>query len=84
MVIPMFGETVQEIPRSGEVRVVPQRRLYPVNDAAVLLGISPRKTWELIKATPPRLRAIRLDGRVLVPTDAIDEFIGQLPPDVTS
>lgn len=79
----MFGETLQEIPQSGDaptatVRTVPERRLYPVNDAAVLLGISPRKTWELIYAVPTRLETVELDGRRLVPAEVIDEFVGNL------
>lgn len=61
----------------GTVEMVPARDLYPVNDAAHRLGVTPRKVWSLIKED--RIRTIKLDGRRLVPADALAEFIANLP-----
>lgn len=52
-------------------------RLYPVAAAAHELGVSERKVWTLISAE--RLRTVWLDGRRLVPADALDEFVAALP-----
>lgn len=69
----MGGKEFKESPTTGKQR----RRLYPVEDAAFELGISDRKCWTLIYAG--RLRTKRLDGRRLVPADALDEFVASLP-----
>jgi len=61
----------------GATDLVPARDLYPVNDAAYRLGITPRKLWSLIEAK--RIRTKRLDGRRLIPADALAEFIASLP-----
>ncbi len=53
------------------------RDLYPVNDAAYRLGVTPRKVWTLIREG--RIRTKRLDGRRLIPADALAEFIASLP-----
>ncbi|MCX4474847.1 helix-turn-helix domain-containing protein [Micromonospora sp. NBC_01655] len=53
------------------------RDLYPVNDVAYRLGVTPRKVWMLISKN--RIRTKRLDGRRLVPADALAEFIANLP-----
>ncbi len=53
------------------------RDLYPVNDAAYRLGVTPRKVWTLIR--DGRIRTKRLDGRRLIPADALAEFIADLP-----
>lgn len=55
----------------------PARDLYPVNDAAYRLGVTPRKVWILIR--DGRIRTKRLDGRRLIPADALAEFIANLP-----
>lgn len=55
----------------------PPRDLYPVNEAAHRLGVTPRKVWTLIRAK--RIRTKRLDGRRLIPADALAEFIAALP-----
>lgn len=53
------------------------RDLYPVNDAAYRLGITPRKLWSIVGAD--RIRTVKLDGRRLIPADALAEFIAALP-----
>lgn len=69
------------IPENGNegeaVELVPVRDLYPVNDAAYRLGITPRKLWMLIEAK--RIPTKRLDGRRLIPADALADFIANLP-----
>lgn len=69
------------IPENGNtasaVETVPARDLYPVNDAAYRLGITPRKLWSLIEKG--RISTKRLDGRRLIPADALAEFIASLP-----
>lgn len=65
---------VPETEKDGER---PARDLYPVNDAAYRLGITPRKVWILIR--DGRIRTKRLDGRRLIPADALAEFIADLP-----
>lgn len=55
----------------------PARDLYPVNDAAYRLGVTPRKVWLLIR--DGRIRTKRLDGRRLIPADALAEFVASLP-----
>jgi len=59
-----------------ELEMVPARDLYPVNDAAYRLGVTPRKVWHLIASG--RLRSVKLDGRRLIPADALQEFIAGL------
>lgn len=56
---------------------VPARDLYPVNDAAYRLGISARKLWTLIYSG--RIKTKRLDGRQLIPAEALAEFVDSLP-----
>ena len=72
---------MQDSPQSGTGRgpeaPAPERLLYPVNDAAVLLGISPRSTWGLIYSD--KLRTVWVGNRRLVPADALQEFVAQLP-----
>ncbi len=53
------------------------RDLYPVNDVAHRLGVTPRKVWTLIRQG--RIRTKRLDGRRLVPAQALADFIASLP-----
>lgn len=74
---PMSGKQFNESPTSGTLVEGPARRLYPVEAAAFELGISARKTWTLIY--DGRLRTKMLDGRRLVPADALDEFVATLP-----
>ena len=64
------------IPEDGN-GMVPARDLYPVNDAAYRLGISPRKLWTLIYER--RIRAVQLDGRRLIPAEELARFIAGLP-----
>ncbi|HEU4422086.1 MAG TPA: helix-turn-helix domain-containing protein [Pilimelia sp.] len=65
---------IPETEKGGEP---PARDLYPVNDAAYRLGVTPRKVWLLIR--DGRIRTKRLDGRRLIPADALAEFINGLP-----
>lgn len=68
-----------QIENAQHVKFVPERLLYPVNDAAVLLGISSKKLWSLIYAD--RIRTVWVDNRRMVPPEAMDEFIAGLPTD---
>lgn len=77
----MDGKDINgDVPVSGT-----EPLLYPVEGAAAVLGVSPRKVWTLIYAD--RLRTVWLDGRRLVPADALREFVAGLPtqkPDLTA
>lgn len=55
----------------------PARGLYPIADAAHYLGISESRIWQLMNAGD--LRAVKLGRRRLIPADALDAFIAQLP-----
>lgn len=80
MVVLMSGKDSSDAPATGtEVAGQPHRgpRLYPVVAAAHELGVSERKIWTLIKGA--RLRTVWLDGRRLVPAEALDEFVATLP-----
>lgn len=59
--------------------LVPARLLYPVPEAAVLLGVSRSKAWSLVYAG--RLATKRLDGRRLVPREVIEAYVEDLPED---
>lgn len=65
------------IPESRKPDDIPARLLYPVNDAAVLLGISPRKTWDLVYDR--KLRTVWVEGRRLVPAEVLKEYVANLP-----
>lgn len=73
----MDGKTSQGSPESGDTVGVPERRLYPVNDAAVLIGISPRSTWDLVYSG--KLQTKWIGHRRLVPAEALEEYIASLP-----
>jgi excisionase family DNA binding protein len=45
--VPMFGDDRQEKPKDGEQGAIPYRELYPIKEAAILLGISESKTYRL-------------------------------------
>lgn len=53
------------------------RRLHSVPDAARLLSLSERKVWYMIKSG--ELRTVQVGSRRLVPSEALDEWIDQLP-----
>lgn len=82
MVDPMTGKDSREDPATGNPIVGPPQqrgpRLYPVAGAAHELGVSERKVWTLLESN--RLRSVMLDGRRLVPADALDEFVANLTP----
>ncbi|MER7164533.1 helix-turn-helix domain-containing protein [Micromonospora sp. NPDC000207] len=65
---------IPDTENGGDTRT---RDLYPVNDAAYRLGVTPRKVWLLIR--DGRIRTKRLDGRRLIPADALAEFVDSLP-----
>jgi excisionase family DNA binding protein len=50
--------------------------LYGIPDTAVRLGISQRKLAQLI--AEGRIRSVKLDGRRLIPDEAIGDFIRSL------
>lgn len=52
---------------------IPDRLTYPVNDVAVLLGISARKVWTLIY--DGKLPTIWIEGRRLVRADDLQTYI---------
>lgn len=51
----------------------PTPRLYSVNEAAGLLGLSRARTYQLIAAG--ELRSRRVGGRRLVPSGAVRDFV---------
>jgi hypothetical protein len=73
----MDGKTSQEAPEIGDDSTVPERRLYPVNDVAVIIGISPRSTWDLVYSG--KLATKWIGHRRLVPAEVLDEYIASLP-----
>jgi excisionase family DNA binding protein len=85
--VPMDGKHVNiDVPADGtDTPSTSDIRLYSTNGAAKVLGISSRKVWRLVYAD--RLRTVWIDGRRLIPADAIDEFVAALPtekPDLTA
>jgi excisionase family DNA binding protein len=52
------------------------RRLYRVREAAVMLGLGPTKTWELIARG--ELESVKIDGARRVPDEAIDDYVKRL------
>jgi excisionase family DNA binding protein len=50
--------------------------LYPILDAAQVLGIGKTKTFELIRAG--ELETVRIGRRRLIPAAAIDEYVDRL------
>jgi excisionase family DNA binding protein len=77
MVILEHGKDFLMILEDEKPELGAPRDLYPVNEAAHRLGITPRKVWTLIR--DKRIRTKRLDGRRLIPADALAEFIAGLP-----
>lgn len=74
----MHGNDVTEVPAPGndEAGSPSRRRLFPVPDAAYVLGISTRKCWTLVYSD--RLPTVWLDGRRMVTADALDAFVATL------
>lgn len=73
----MFGETLQSLPSFGDDKSVPFRLLYPVEEAAILCGISTRKMWDHIYDGSVESRWD--GGRRLVPIEALMEHAKALP-----
>lgn len=65
------------IPGTRKPDEVPARLLYPVNDAAILLGVSSRKTWDLIYRG--ELKTKWVEGRRLIPAEVLADYIANLP-----
>lgn len=51
------------------------RKAYTVDEVAVLLGISPDKTYELVRAN--RLPHKRLGRRIIIPLVALEQWLSQ-------
>lgn len=77
-VLLMQGNDLSEVPSAGnaEAGTATRRWLYPVPDAAYVLGISTRKCWGLVY--DGRLPTVWLDGRRMVTAAALDEFVAGL------
>lgn len=73
----MFGEALQDIPKFGDEHSVPFRLMYPVEEAAVLCGISARKMWAHVYAGEVESRWD--GGRRLVPLEALVAYTKSLP-----
>lgn len=64
----------------------PTRILYPIKEAAVLLGISNAQIYLLISGDNPKIRTCWNGGRRLVHIDDINAYASSLPtekPDFT-
>lgn len=70
--MPKVGE-----PKRRSATQIPKRYNYPVQEAAVLLGISETTAWRRVDAGI--LRTVNDGGRRLVPHEAIDEYRQKLP-----
>ncbi|MFF1557701.1 helix-turn-helix domain-containing protein [Streptomyces sp. NPDC058279] len=55
------------------LRLVLERRLHRVEEAATLLGVKRSTVYEQIRMG--RLRTVRVGRRRLVPTEYIDEYV---------
>ncbi len=75
MVIPMSGDTGPRKPKSGDI---PYRELYPIAEAAVLLGISDTTVYRM--ADSGEIPTRRIGSRRLVPRKELMELIEGLPP----
>jgi excisionase family DNA binding protein len=69
--IPMQGNA---IPEAGDTPV--ERDLYPVPEAAVRLGISPRTAWSLVYSG--ELATVWIGQRRLVPASVLAEYVQRL------
>lgn len=58
---------------SEQIREVPRRALYHVEEAALLLGLSRSQLYELIRAG--RLFTVTEGRSRLVPASAIDQYV---------
>ena len=56
----------------------PAKRFYRVRELVDTLGISKGKVWALIK--DGTLKAIRLEGVVLIPAGALDAYLDRAEP----
>lgn len=52
------------------------RMLYPITDAAHMLGIGRTVVYELMNEG--RIRSVRIRQRRLIPKEALDEFVAEL------
>lgn len=75
----MDGKDFKDVPSDGTEVTSPSSRplLYNVTEAAAALGVSDRKVWQLIYEN--RLDTVWLDGRRLIPTPVLDDFVAGLP-----
>lgn len=73
------GNTVSPIPTEDERLWPPRRLLYPVDEAAILIGLSSKAVWRLIYAD--KLTTKWNGGRRLVPAAEIDAYVANLPTD---
>lgn len=69
--IPMQGNAIPDV---GDTPV--ERDLYPIPEAATRLGISARKTWDLVKSG--ELATVWIDGRRLVPATVLAAYVRKL------
>lgn len=64
-----------EVPQAPQE--VPHRKAYPVVEAAVLLGISPRKLYQLLKGH--HLIGRKIGGRTVIEDGELDRYLAEAP-----
>ena len=67
------GDRGRPAPRRSSAVTTDQRRVWSVDEAAVILGISRAHAYELVARND--LPHVRLGRRILIPVDAVDELL---------
>lgn len=73
------GNNAPPIPAEDDRLWPPRRLLYPVDEAAILIGLSSKAVWRLIYAD--KLTTKWNGGRRLVPAPEIEAYVASLPTD---
>lgn len=69
------------IPQTGEAQApeatIPERRLYPLKEAAEQLGgITERMLWTLVMRGD--IRSVKVGRRRMIPASALDQYVSEL------
>lgn len=77
----MHGTEPGLTPIAGTTVTVPARELYPVDEAATLLGLSRRTIWYLIDRN--EIESVKYRSKTLIPRAAIIAFVDKLRGEMT-